>query len=885
MDDPLAVKFTHSNTVHERRPYTIYEIEVRSSSTITWVIYKRYSSFDSLAEQLQKFAQSNLAILGPIKLPVLPPKRMTRSLAAEFVEKRRIELQDYLRSCLHLSPILHSDIMLNFLEVPDSVRPMLSRPNPSKTATGQDGGKSSEKTQDKASSTPGGLTPDEKQVIDLISALRSSSNKAAAIRAFELWFFQSQSLTHRSRLSTEYIRLLLEGQIDTTIPSTPSVSQNQSSLRPNVHNTTPAANVSVGLVYAAGDFRHSRCAARAALCLIARLCDPERNKDSQLYTEQFASLPMSLLQKLRLQNHIFTTRGNRPAAFQIIYAIQQFVEARSPSASNTTPGAPSNDITLESLVQEQWARQEYLKWLRVKLSQHNRSLQASHEHTNTMSLFLRGNTLAAYRPLILSGFQQILELCSIEDGWQDIDLRSALSKPIRYDNVGNKANNGNNIISNQANTNFNSATTTTATTTTTPHNKLTQPSPSRSNNPNNNPQTSSNGGGNNKRNFKKVFFRNGAIRTNASRHGGTIRFNSLHNPDRVVANIVSNKVIPLSSVPQGGHNGVYVLNSLPSPQLGYQAGGTGPNNAFNKAVKKRYIPTSQTTTTKPGQTGNLNSLRISRPVPQRGTISVPPRPLGLLTPTSASHSIFSPPTPPPVPPSPSSYSITRAAPPPPISLQAPNQAPVRPSSRPGGRTNVQNTPPILPPRPEELQIKHNSLPVSLSYQCDLRDSENNLVLVRSCVLLPFSVSEVTAILSVPELIPLWDTKVSSATVTHQFDQSADIFHLVYFTKGSIYKKQDFSLLRSITQLQDGTIVILYRSVNIFSCAEVKGYQRCVLAPSGYLISPISQTETLVTLILQLDPDSVLLYASDLLGESHEVKSSWENLVTLLEENR
>lgn len=69
--DVLKVKFTHSNTVRDKKPYTIYEIEVRSSSTITWVIYKRYSSFHQLHQELTR----HLPPETKLNLPPLPPKR------------------------------------------------------------------------------------------------------------------------------------------------------------------------------------------------------------------------------------------------------------------------------------------------------------------------------------------------------------------------------------------------------------------------------------------------------------------------------------------------------------------------------------------------------------------------------------------------------------------------------------------------------------------------------------------------------------------------------------------------------------------------------------------------------------------------------------------
>ena len=50
--DVLQISFTASNTVRDDTPYTIYEIEIRSSSTITWVIYKRYSDFHKIHQEV-----------------------------------------------------------------------------------------------------------------------------------------------------------------------------------------------------------------------------------------------------------------------------------------------------------------------------------------------------------------------------------------------------------------------------------------------------------------------------------------------------------------------------------------------------------------------------------------------------------------------------------------------------------------------------------------------------------------------------------------------------------------------------------------------------------------------------------------------------------------
>lgn len=92
---------------------------MRSSSTINWVIYKRYNDFYSLHQELEKLRKArNLAF----SLPNLPPKRLTSSLAAEFVKKRSVELQDYVREILSNPILRQADVVLRFLQVPDNVR-------------------------------------------------------------------------------------------------------------------------------------------------------------------------------------------------------------------------------------------------------------------------------------------------------------------------------------------------------------------------------------------------------------------------------------------------------------------------------------------------------------------------------------------------------------------------------------------------------------------------------------------------------------------------------------------------------------------------------------------------------------------------------------------
>eukprot|EP01083_Nonionella_stella_P107040 309552_1 len=127
MSDLLSVKFTASNAVRGKRPYTIYEIEVRSSTTMPWLLYKRYRDFDNLHAQLQKLMTSNKELESlNVKLN-LPPKRLVRSMAPDVVAKRQKELEEYLQKILSNPSLVRNQLILDFLTVPESLRAMLMR--------------------------------------------------------------------------------------------------------------------------------------------------------------------------------------------------------------------------------------------------------------------------------------------------------------------------------------------------------------------------------------------------------------------------------------------------------------------------------------------------------------------------------------------------------------------------------------------------------------------------------------------------------------------------------------------------------------------------------------------------------------------------------------
>lgn len=369
MDHELTVRFTHSNTVRDKKPYTIYEIEVRSSSTITWVIYKRYSAFYALHQELSKAHASH----PHIRLPHLPPKRLTRSLAAEFVEKRKQELQEYLREILASAELLHSPVILSFLEVPDSVKPMLARtPSTNHMYPGFDLKDMSEEAKARLLSSKADYqhkSYEERRVLELINLLKYHPNKVAAIKNFEEYFFQT-----RPRLSNEFIQMLFQGR--------------------------PGTDAEGGLVQCCGDFQYSHVASRGALYLLCRLLDVEKNKDAQLYLDQFTSLPLSVLGQMQLHLHILSERGNRLGAFRIVQVLRN---------------AHKGHFSIEDIVADTWARQEYFRWVERK-TDHVSRFGKEPQDVALKAVSLDSN----HRTVAQTMFQDILKVAKNQQDWRTV---------------------------------------------------------------------------------------------------------------------------------------------------------------------------------------------------------------------------------------------------------------------------------------------------------------------------------------------------------------------------------------------------------------------------------------------------------------------------------
>jgi len=306
--ESLRVKFTHYTKVRDRNPYTVYEIAVQSPSTISWVIYKRYNDFHKLNNQLQK-------VDG---LPKLPPKKIFMLMDLAFVENRKKGLQEYLSKLLQLPGLMRNPVLIDFLKVPDSVKPMLLNDPSSHTAAAA--------SSRAVSSGPGrrGSYPnksyEDRKVFELVDALHSSPNKVAAIADFEQYFFR-----YRPRLAKDVVRYLLIGQFT-------------------------AESKKGGLIQTCGDSQYSKVASRSALDVICRLLDVERNKDAHTFVEVFASLGPGQLKLMNIGNHIEDERGSRLGAFRLVSILRDRMAL----------------VSTQQIVSNEGAWSLYLKWAERK---------------------------------------------------------------------------------------------------------------------------------------------------------------------------------------------------------------------------------------------------------------------------------------------------------------------------------------------------------------------------------------------------------------------------------------------------------------------------------------------------------------------------------------
>ena len=108
-----------------------------------------------------------------------------------------------------------------------------------------------------------------------------------------------------------------------------------------------------------GEVHYSHVAARAALHLLLRFVDVEKNKDAQYFLDVLLTLDLSLLKRMQLHQHIISERGNRLSAFRLLHAYRCAAIAHRSSVMAT---AASVDSSVQLLIGDGWAVKEYYRW-------------------------------------------------------------------------------------------------------------------------------------------------------------------------------------------------------------------------------------------------------------------------------------------------------------------------------------------------------------------------------------------------------------------------------------------------------------------------------------------------------------------------------------------
>lgn len=249
-----------------------------------------------------------------------------------------------------------------------AARPMLSRAN--NEALGGDESKDPELAANQAllnSRSYQTGTEEEKRVLELVSLLANNSkNKVAAIKQFEEWFFET-----RPRLPQTAISCLLQGESG------------------GPHDG--------GLLQTCGDVNSTHVSRHAALDLLCRLIDVERNKEAQNYVDELAKVDLRVIKRMQLHMHIASERGTRLGAFQIIAAIK-----------SRLPG-----VLLEQYVADPRARAEFNQWAARK----NESAAAS--AAEPAETVIRSVNMAEVAPRAISeeALTEVLAIATSEAQW------------------------------------------------------------------------------------------------------------------------------------------------------------------------------------------------------------------------------------------------------------------------------------------------------------------------------------------------------------------------------------------------------------------------------------------------------------------------------------
>jgi len=359
METQIQVKINQASNVRLRnKTYTLYEIRVQSNTFFPWLLHKRYREFEALHQGLKQ-AKSQLGLKST--LPDFPPKKYTSRLSPEVVELRRVQLEHYLQGVIKQPEFVRLTELLDFLVIPENVRNMLDS-NAQPTVAPSRG----DNSNDPADRGTMQLNHEQKEIQKLLRQMSIGPHKVRAIQNFTDFFFE-----HRPRLNPTDIDMLLKG-----------------------NENHP------GIIKNCGHHYYSKVSRRAALTLLIRLLDIERNKDANSFLDRFCSLKETVLKELSLEQHI-ASMNNQLEAFKLLHILK----TRKPEIA-------------KDILQSDVLEQQYLLWERLQaeapipVSEHKAASQVEAENLADRSFESVGD----------SCLEEVKNTISDEKDWKIADL-------------------------------------------------------------------------------------------------------------------------------------------------------------------------------------------------------------------------------------------------------------------------------------------------------------------------------------------------------------------------------------------------------------------------------------------------------------------------------
>ncbi|KAI7809602.1 putative sorting nexin-16-like [Triplophysa rosa] len=106
-ESSVIVTLLGYKVMEEKTKFTVYKILVECAPDQSWFIFRRYTDFSQLHDKLKE--------MFPVFNFSLPPKRWFNNFSAEFLEERRLGLQDCLQNLVANKDVLNSEVVREFL--------------------------------------------------------------------------------------------------------------------------------------------------------------------------------------------------------------------------------------------------------------------------------------------------------------------------------------------------------------------------------------------------------------------------------------------------------------------------------------------------------------------------------------------------------------------------------------------------------------------------------------------------------------------------------------------------------------------------------------------------------------------------------------------------